>query len=41
MFETEWERPITVEEEDTCPECGGDWNTEGCEIGCPNFEERG
>jgi hypothetical protein len=36
MFETEWERPITAEDEDICPECGADANAaEGCYPGCP------
>ncbi len=39
IYETEWERPIWPEEEDICPECGGDWNMEGCSEGCPFLME--
>lgn len=43
MYETEWERPIDPEDEDICPECGGDANQEGCAPGCPEYgdEEMG
>lgn len=38
-FETDWERPITPDDEDVCPDCGADANAaDGCRPGCPMIE---
>jgi hypothetical protein len=39
MYETEWETPINPVDLDTCEECGGDSNDDGCESWCIWFKK--